>query len=215
MSQEPKANPLWKWGAAIGGLWLAYTVGFEEGERSTEAAFAAAEYATEISSPVALPPEDETTDSAEAANMAANALEMELAEERSPRMEQGSDNLAYDQSRRDYYPPPHGYANYGSPPSEEYQHPQAYYTQPPVTAPPTAATPTSSPSNTDRMGLISSTAPTAAYDPSPIQPRNYGCAENGSCYGDISPSTGNPKTVKVQGYFRKDGTYVRGHYRSR
>jgi hypothetical protein len=40
------------------------------------------------------------------------------------------------------------------------------------------------------------------------------CAENGSCYGDISDATGNPKTVSVQGYYRKDGTYVRGYYRS-
>lgn len=43
---------------------------------------------------------------------------------------------------------------------------------------------------------------------------NPGCAENGSCYGDTSPATGNPKTVNVNGYYRKDGTYVRGHYRS-
>lgn len=40
------------------------------------------------------------------------------------------------------------------------------------------------------------------------------CAENGSCYGDIA-ATGRPKTVHVGGYFRKDGTYVRGHYRSK
>ena len=42
-----------------------------------------------------------------------------------------------------------------------------------------------------------------------------GCAENGSCYGDISRRTGRPKTVRVKGYYRRDGTYVRGHYRSR
>lgn len=42
-----------------------------------------------------------------------------------------------------------------------------------------------------------------------------GCAENGSCYGDISAATGRPKTVAVSGYFRKDGTYVRSHYRSK
>ena len=42
-----------------------------------------------------------------------------------------------------------------------------------------------------------------------------GCAENGSCYGDISEATGRPKTVHVNGYYRRDGTYVRGHYRSR
>ena len=41
------------------------------------------------------------------------------------------------------------------------------------------------------------------------------CAENGSCYGDISGTTGRPKTVGVQGYYRRDGTYVRGYYRSR
>lgn len=50
--------------------------------------------------------------------------------------------------------------------------------------------------------------------PAPTPP-SYGCAENGSCYGDISSSTGRPKTVSVSGYHRKDGTYVRGHYRSR
>ena len=41
------------------------------------------------------------------------------------------------------------------------------------------------------------------------------CAENGSCYGDISAATGRPKTVYVEGYYRSDGTYVKGHYRSR
>lgn len=46
-------------------------------------------------------------------------------------------------------------------------------------------------------------------------PSSYGCAENGSCYGDISPLTGNPKTIHVDGYFRSDGTYVRGHFRGK
>jgi len=41
-----------------------------------------------------------------------------------------------------------------------------------------------------------------------------GVAENGSYYGEISTDTGRPKTVHVRGYFRKDGTYVRSHYRS-
>jgi len=39
------------------------------------------------------------------------------------------------------------------------------------------------------------------------------CVENGSCYGDLNAS-GVPKTVGVRGYYRKDGTYVRGYYRS-
>ena len=41
------------------------------------------------------------------------------------------------------------------------------------------------------------------------------CAENGSCYGDTSILTGRAKTVSVRGYYRSDGTYVRGHYRSK
>ena len=41
------------------------------------------------------------------------------------------------------------------------------------------------------------------------------CAENGSCFGDISTYNGQPKTVRVRGYYRSDGTYVRGHYRSK
>jgi len=40
-------------------------------------------------------------------------------------------------------------------------------------------------------------------------------AENGSYYGEISKLTGRPKTVYVRGYFRKNGTYVSSHYRSK
>jgi hypothetical protein len=51
--------------------------------------------------------------------------------------------------------------------------------------------------------------------PSSGPARTYGCAENGSCYGDTSLINGMPKTINVDGYYRKDGTYVRGHYRSK
>ena len=56
-------------------------------------------------------------------------------------------------------------------------------------------------------------APSAAAPsyPSP----SPACAENGSCYGDISAITGLPKTTAVSGYYRANGTYVRGYYRSR
>lgn len=50
--------------------------------------------------------------------------------------------------------------------------------------------------------------------PTPAPSVGTGCAENGSCFGDISNINGMPKTNHVNGYFRKDGTYVRGHYRS-
>lgn len=51
-------------------------------------------------------------------------------------------------------------------------------------------------------------------EPLSTAPSGLGCAENGSCYGDISNINGMPKTQSINGYFRKDGTYVRGHYRS-
>lgn len=41
------------------------------------------------------------------------------------------------------------------------------------------------------------------------------CEANGSCLGDISNRTSQPKTVHVREYTRKDGTVVRGHYRSK
>jgi hypothetical protein len=55
----------------------------------------------------------------------------------------------------------------------------------------------------------------ASSNPLVAPAARYGCAENGSYYGDISPVTLRPKTVHVNGYTRRDGTYVRGHYRSR
>ena len=62
------------------------------------------------------------------------------------------------------------------------------------------------------------TGQAAVVYPSPalpnVTPPVVGCAENGSCYGDISGATGRARTVAVSGYYRSDGTYVRGHYRS-
>jgi hypothetical protein len=71
----------------------------------------------------------------------------------------------------------------------------------------TFSAPTILPSRNLLEGL--SSEPTARIEPSGA------CAENGSCSGDISATTGRPKTVQVRGYYRRDGTYVRGHYRSR
>ena len=55
-------------------------------------------------------------------------------------------------------------------------------------------------------------ASTTQLTPPPGKPA---VAENGSKYGEISPATGKPKTTYVQGYTRKDGTHVKGHYRSK
>ena len=62
----------------------------------------------------------------------------------------------------------------------------------------------------DQSGSTS-TPPSTLPSTPPIGPS---CAENGSCYGDTSNINGMPKTNHVNGYFRRDGTYVRGHYRS-
>ncbi len=63
------------------------------------------------------------------------------------------------------------------------------------------------------QSVYGSTAITASEPvvlPAPV----YGSvAENGSYYGQPNVN-GVPKTVAVGGYYRKDGTYVRGHYRS-
>jgi hypothetical protein len=57
--------------------------------------------------------------------------------------------------------------------------------------------------------------PKPATEATTPPPAKRACAENGSCYGDTSTATGKPKTTYVDGYTRKDGTYVRGHYRSK
>jgi hypothetical protein len=61
---------------------------------------------------------------------------------------------------------------------------------------------------------LSKTTPMGTYGPRG-PPAVNGVAENGSSYGETSTATGKPKTVEVRGYYRKDGTYVRGHYRSK
>ena len=61
-------------------------------------------------------------------------------------------------------------------------------------------------------GSISVRGPPLVFDSFEFSPF---VAENGSYYGEISDYTGRPKTVHVRGYYRKDGTYVRGHYRSK
>ena len=38
---------------------------------------------------------------------------------------------------------------------------------------------------------------------------------NDSYYGEISERTHRPKTENIDGYYRQDGTFVKGHYRSR
>jgi len=98
------------------------------------------------------------------------------------------------------------------------------------TPPSTAYQPTqsdTSPSTTQSHAASSTTQnPAQAYNPSTTthQPmRTYNpptttyqptVAKSGSRYGGTSRATGRSNTVHVRGYYRKDGTYVRSHYRS-
>jgi endonuclease YncB( thermonuclease family) len=56
--------------------------------------------------------------------------------------------------------------------------------------------------------------PSAPYYVPPRTVYQPPVAENGSYYGETSERTGRPKTVHVDGYTKRDGTYVREHYRS-
>lgn len=58
-------------------------------------------------------------------------------------------------------------------------------------------------------------APSARPAPAAEAASTHPVAENGSYYGQPSTLTGAPRTVFVRGYYRRDGTYVRSHYRSR
>ena len=60
-------------------------------------------------------------------------------------------------------------------------------------------------------GVASATSSTS---PRPPVSAASSTASGGSCPGCISPETGRPQTVYVPGYTRKDGTYVRPHWRS-
>jgi len=64
---------------------------------------------------------------------------------------------------------------------------------------------------TEEAGRVATAAPAAGLSASPTAVP--GTAENGSYYGEPNKN-GIPKTVHVHGYYRRDGTYVRGYYRS-
>lgn len=109
--------------------------------------------------------------------------------------------------------------------AEDQTTPRLVYLRAPDTAPPVEtyalpATPSPPPSEATFASAPASRETDtyqsyAAVPPPPVSTAPaVGCAENGSCYGDISAATGAPKTVAVSGYYRRDGTYVRGHYRS-
>jgi micrococcal nuclease len=87
---------------------------------------------------------------------------------------------------------------------------------PPVPEPTVAAVPsrTYTPSSADSYSTSQQQESSVPYYVPPHTVYQPPVAENGSYYGQISEGTGRPKTVHVEGYTRRDGTYVREHYRS-
>lgn len=84
-------------------------------------------------------------------------------------------------------------------------------------APPQPTSPSGAPGGSSpSYSRSSNTSP--LYSPPTLRPSadmSANVAENGSYYGQISENTGRPKTVHVRGYYRRDGTYVRSHFRSK
>lgn len=60
------------------------------------------------------------------------------------------------------------------------------------------------------------TAPAPLYTPAPAYraPTTPPPCSGYACYAQSSPTTGQPRTTWVNGYTRRDGTYVAGYYRS-
>jgi hypothetical protein len=58
-------------------------------------------------------------------------------------------------------------------------------------------------------------APTPGFNPLLVPSSDPAVAENGDIRGADNDGDGRAEPVHVRGYYRKDGTYVRGHYRAR
>lgn len=80
-------------------------------------------------------------------------------------------------------------------------------------SPASALNAVSKPSPTPVVSPITSTQAPVSHATPTSKVATGQVAENGSYYGELNKN-GVPKTVPVRGYYRRDGTYVRGHYRS-
>lgn len=206
---EPKQPGAWKWIGGLVALGLAYGVGYDGGYsegRKTTVVDSAGVGAAPVAEPSSSAPAAQVADAAQAGSTvlaASDAIDTQGANdaysatflrEAQPN-DSGGELVAYEAR------PPTSSAIIEKEPGDVVRAP-GY--GPIVPDEPAAQVATESPVASEQVATIT---------PRSIQP-TYGCTENGSCYGDVSSATGRAKTVAVQGYFRRDGTYVRGHYRS-
>jgi len=118
-----------------------------------------------------------------------------------------------------------------SPPA--YYNPDANLFPPPPVQPQQAVAPSIMDSALFSRASVGEISPPSTYQPpspqptyasaataaprlyTPPAPRYSSGCQSGNYYGAISCVTGLPKTTYVRSYYRKDGTFVRSHYRSR
>lgn len=209
--EKEGAGPFWKWVVAAGGLYFAYSLGYDDGKAASRpTGYVAYEASPAISS--AVPSATRSSEPDEAAEAAAATA---LASSDAPAAAEGgtsSDDYYYINDQGGLVDASASSPTWQPSPSPATS-PSASYAQAPEPQTSPASYPTPTPSE-------SVWGPRAAVKAAPVAGALAaiavgGCAEDGSCFGDFSEATGRPRTVRVQGYYRRDGTYVRGHYRSR
>lgn len=209
-SNEAKPFPIWKLGAAVVGLYVAYSVGYTDGRGSHSDR---GTYAAYEDPAVEMPPTEASVEAVAPAALAELPLALSQAESTAV------DDTAYSQTWNDW-------RSLDNSSAEDYAAAAAEAAARDAENAAEDAAAAAFQRESDRQALArfaSTSSPqrqaSTQPPPQPAATTAYvpqgGCAENGSCYGDISAATGRPKTVSVQGYYRRDGTYVRGHYRSR
>jgi hypothetical protein len=205
---EPKAFPIWKWAAALGGIYFAYSVGYTAGQESHSDSATSAAY---NDSAIELPADEALIE----------PVAVAAAADQPVPIAQASTDLSLDPGQSNVWSEWQSDTIEGR--GDEASAAVAAARDEAFAAEAAAAVAERDTYRTTPSAFASIRVPeretaspqlpqqtaTTAYVP------QVGCAENGSCYGDVSAATGRPKTVSVGGYYRRDGTYVRGHYRSR
>ena len=220
MDAKQGEGSLGKWVLAGLALWGAYSWGEVEGRRETTALA----YTARAAEPYTLPPPITT-----------NALpEPQTVVEQPEAFADGEELASYQPEAEAYTAPAYSTAPpvYGESPSKQDARFAQLYQDwneaeagraaddsetlpPPVRLPSTPARVATGVPR-ESSGQSSSYTPAAPIytPPAGTAAPRYGCSESGSCYGDISPATGRPKTVYVPGHYKSNGKYVRGYYRS-
>ena len=211
---KTKTNSNWKWLLAGAGVILAYSMGYGQGSSDRSTVYAPTTYSDTAAASEPLPfvtaTDDATTaalQASDAADIAARATEDQSADDG----DDGDDGDTYAPS----HPTARQFAGYSAGSDTNGYTGRDDQDQSAAEADDTgnalaSDTPSASGLPTPSYRYTGNSYPLPVATTSP----KYGCSETGSCYGDISTTTGLPKTTYVHGYFRSNGTYVGSYYRS-